>query len=351
MKRIVLILAILGCNLLVAQVQFEAKVSKTSLGINERLRVDFTMNIDGDNFDPPNFEASGFRIVGGPSQMVSQSWVNGRSSFNKSYSYVLMPMKKGNAFIKQATIEYNGQIYKSTPVKINVGEAVDDQYDPYNQRRQPPRAITAVGKEGVHLVAEVSNPNPYVNEPITILYKIYVNSRTTVAGWREAAKPKYENFWSQSESIDADNLKIVNTTYKGESYRMAVLRRTVLYPQKDGNLVIEPLSLDVEVEVPTGQINRFGEIEKVIQNKRVSAGSNVIKAKALPEKGKPDDFKGAVGTFDFVVMPSSTISQNGESIDLVVSVSGKGNLKLFDLCLFIIYYLCTYSLMFMSCQS
>ena len=331
MKRIVLILTILTCNLLVAQVQFEAKVSKTSLGINERLRVDFTMNIDGDNFDPPNFEASGFRIVGGPSQMVSQSWVNGRSSFNKSYSYVLMPMKKGNAFIRQATIEFNGQIYKSTPVKINVGEAVDDQYDPYNQRRQPTQAITAVGKEGVHLVAEVSNSNPYLNEPITILYKIYVNSRTSVAGWREAAKPKYENFWSQSESIDADNLKIINTIYKGEKYRMAVLRKTVLYPQKAGNLVIEPLSLDVEVEVPTGQIDRFGEIEKVIQNKRVSAGSNVIKVKPLPEAGKPDDFTGAVGTFDFVVMPSSTTSQNGESIDLVVSVSGKGNLKLFDL--------------------
>lgn len=331
MKRI-LIFIVMMCNSMLAQVQFEAKLSKSSLGINERLRVDFTMNIDGDNFTPPNFEQSGFRIVGGPSQMVSQSWVNGRGTFNKSYSYVLMPLKKGNLVLKQATIEYNGQTYKTAPVKVNIGEAVDEQYDPYsNPKRQNQRAVTAVGKEGVHLVAEISNPNPYINEPITIQYKIYVNSRTSVAGWRESAKPKYENFWSQSESIDADDLKVINTTFKGESYRMAVLRRTVLYPQKAGNLVIEPLTLDVEVEVPTGRVDLFGEAEKVIQNKRVSAGSKVINVKSLPEAGKPADFTGAVGKFELVVLPSATTSQNGESIDLVVSVSGKGNLKLFDL--------------------
>src|SRR4051794_26599643 len=85
---------------LLAQVQFEAKVSKQSLGLNETLRIDFIMNADGDNFAPPSFE--GFKVVGGPSQQVSQSWINGKSSFNKSYSYFLMPMQKGNLVIRQA---------------------------------------------------------------------------------------------------------------------------------------------------------------------------------------------------------------------------------------------------------
>ena len=38
-----------------AQVSFEAKVSKKRLGLNERLRVDFEMNENGDNFIPPLF--------------------------------------------------------------------------------------------------------------------------------------------------------------------------------------------------------------------------------------------------------------------------------------------------------
>jgi hypothetical protein len=86
MTKIIALFILLLSNSLVAQVQFEAKVSKNSLGLNERLRIEFTMNADGDNFSPPNFEQSGFKVVGGPSQSVSQSWINGKSSFNKSFA-------------------------------------------------------------------------------------------------------------------------------------------------------------------------------------------------------------------------------------------------------------------------
>ncbi|MFT7164069.1 MAG: hypothetical protein ACI9CZ_000634, partial [Flavobacterium sp.] len=72
MKKYIFLILISFQGLL-AQVQFEAKVSKTTLGLNERLRVDFLMNIDGDNFNEPSFD--GFRVIAGPSQQVSQSWV------------------------------------------------------------------------------------------------------------------------------------------------------------------------------------------------------------------------------------------------------------------------------------
>ena len=64
---------------LVAQVTFQAKVSKSRMGINERLKVSFEMNKNGDNFTPPQFE--GFRVVGGPNQSTSNSWINGKRSF------------------------------------------------------------------------------------------------------------------------------------------------------------------------------------------------------------------------------------------------------------------------------
>ena len=46
----------LSSSLAFSQVKFEAKVSKKKLGVNERLRIDFEMNQDGDNFVPPNFD-------------------------------------------------------------------------------------------------------------------------------------------------------------------------------------------------------------------------------------------------------------------------------------------------------
>ena len=71
-------------SLMLAQVSFVAKVSKKQLGINERLKIVFDMNQDGDNFTPPNF--NGFQVSSGPSQSVSRSWVNGKSTYSKSFT-------------------------------------------------------------------------------------------------------------------------------------------------------------------------------------------------------------------------------------------------------------------------
>ncbi|WP_298139967.1 BatD family protein [Flavobacterium sp.] len=334
-KYLLFLFTIVSLNLLSAQTKFEARVSRDEIGINENVRIEFYMNFDGDNLEIPNFQASGFRVISGPSQMVSQSWVNGRSSFNKAYSYTLMPLKKGKLVIKNATIEFNGQVYKTQPVTITVGNAVAQQQqqnpyanNPYYQQQQRRVPVNA-GKDGVHLVAEISKTNPYVNEPITVIYKIYVSQRSAVGGWNETDKPKYADFWSQN--IDVKNLVIQNGMFKGESYRYAVLRKVVLYPQKAGSLQIEPLTLDVQVEVPTGRVDIFGEYETKTQIKRVSAGAKTISVKPLPEAGKPEGFSGAVGKFDFKVIPSRTSLKSGESLDLDLKVVGTGNLKLFSL--------------------
>jgi len=321
MKRI-LILLFLFTNTLFAQVQFEAKVSKNSLGLNERLRVDFTMNADGDNFVPPNFEACGFRVVAGPSQSVSQSWVNGRSSFNKAYIYILVPLQKGTLTLKQALIEINGQTYKTAPVRINVTNAVEIPKDPND-------APSVNVDDNIYLVADISKGNPYLNEPITVVYKLYFSYNIGISNWRELNKPKYNDFWSQN--IDIKQLVAEDGTFKGERFRYVVLRKTVLYPQKSGKLEIEPLTLDIDCQVPSNRRNFWGQAVMVEDNKRVSAGSKVINVKPLPEKGKPADFSGAVGKFDFNVKPSKTLLKNGESLDLDVSVVGTGNLKLFTL--------------------
>ena len=318
MKRY-LILLFLSFQAIIAQVQFEAKVSKQTLGLNERLRIDFTMNDDGDNFTPPNFE--GFKVVAGPSQQVSQSWINGRSSFNKTYSYFLLPMQKGTLVIRQASIDIRGQIYKTSPIKITVTAAVEQPRDPNDSQ------VSA--DESLHLVAEISKTNPYLNEPITVVYKIYFSYNIGITNWRELDKPKYNDFWSQN--IDIKQLVAEEGRYNGEKYRFVTLRKTVLYPQKSGKLVIEPLSLDVDVQLPSNRRNIFGQVLLVEDHKRVSAGAKTINVKALPEAGKPADFSGAVGRFAFKVTPSKTNIKSGESLDLEVSVSGTGNLKLFTL--------------------
>lgn len=320
MKRNILLLTFFISGLLSAQeVSFDAKVSKKQLGVNERLRVDFTMNTDGDNFEPPSFE--NFTVVGGPSQSINNSWINGVRSFSKSYSYFLAPKKRGEFTIGQATIEIDGKTYKTLPVKITVTAAIDKPKDPNDPNY--------IASEKIHLVAEISNGNPYLNEAITVVYKLYVAQNTGVRNWREIDSPRYNDFWSQN--IDVKGIDIKQGAYNGEDYRYVVLRKTVLYPQKTGKLTIEPLSLDITVEVPSNRRDVFGRSFMSTVNRTVASRNRVINVKPLPENGKPENFSGAVGSFDFKVTTNKESLKATEALELKVSVSGKGNLKLFRL--------------------
>ena len=140
------------------KLSFEAKVSKKRLGLNERLRVDFVMNQDGDNFSPPAFE--NFTVVGGPNQSVSNSWINGVRSYSKTYSYYLMPKRKGTFAVGQASIQIDGATYKSSPVSIQVSEAVEKPKDPNDPNY--------VASQNIDLVAEVSKSSPYLNEAVSV---------------------------------------------------------------------------------------------------------------------------------------------------------------------------------------
>ena len=318
-KNISIIILFLVTSIATAQVKFEAKASKTKLGVNERLRIDFEMNKDGDNFNPPDFE--GFTVIGGPNTSVSNSWINGVRSYSKIYSYFLAPKNQGRFNIKQATIEIDGEIYKTQVVTIEVTKAVDKPKDEND--------ADYIASQNIHLVAEVSKDNPYLNEAITVVYKLYVSTDTGVSNWREIDNPRYNDFWSQN--IDIKGLKVQNGTYNGEEYRYVVLRKTVLYPQKSGKLEIEPLSLDVTVDVPTNKRDFFGGRLMSQVHRTISAGSKTINVKPLPEAGKPLDFTGAVGDFKFNVITSKTELNASESLQAKVEVTGNGNLKLFQL--------------------
>lgn len=319
MKFKIYILAFLLSSIAYAQVSFVAKPSKTKLGVNERLRVDFVMNKDGDNFSSPSFE--NFTVVGGPNQSISTSWVNGKRSYSKTYSYFLSPKKRGTFQIGQATIEIDGEIYKTNPVTITVTAAVDIPKDPDDP--------SYIADQNIHLVAEVSKANPYLNEAITVVYKLYVSPDTGVDNWREIDSPRYNDFWSQN--IDSRGVKILNGKYKGEDYRYIVLRKTVLYPQKTGKLNIEPLVLDISVQVPTSNRDIFGRRLMKSVSKTVAAGNRNINVKPLPTQGKPLNFSGAVGSFDFSVNTNKRELKATEALQVDVEVSGKGNLKLFEL--------------------
>ena len=312
---------LLGFNFLMeAQVTFEAKVSKKRLGLNERLRVDFEMNENGDNFNPPSF--SNFQVVSGPQQAVSRSWVNGVQSFSKTYTYFLTPKIKGKVTIGQAVVTIGGEIYKTTPVEIEVTNSVKKPNDPNN--------VDNVVNGNIHLVAEVSKSAPYLNEGITVIYKLYFRNPISVSDVSELESPSYGDFWSHLIKIGRAEINM-RGSYKGESYNEVIWRKAVLYPQKTGKLVLEPLTLNLSLSIPSNRRDLFGRRIMTQTQKTITTGEKVIAVKDLPQNNKPENFSGAVGQFDFDVILNKDLLKASESFQAKIKVQGKGNLKLFNL--------------------
>ena len=317
-KKILILFLAINSYVLSAQVNFEATVSKSKLALNERLRIDFVMNQNGDNFSPPEFE--NFQIIGGPNQSIKTSYVNGERKFSKTYSYFLKPLKKGTLKINQASIEIDGEIYKSLQIEVLITDSV----------KQPSSSITQYyNDDDIELRALISKGSPYLNEPITVVYKLYYKAPINISDARETETPNFKDFWSQI--IKIPQLKVKREIYKGQNYNAVEWRKVVLYPQKVGELEISPLSLNLVLDVPTDKRDFFGNVIYDQTSQIISTGMRRIIVKDLPELGKPDSFSGAVGNFEFDVILNKNSLRATESFQAELKVKGNGNLKLFDL--------------------
>ena len=315
-----LCICIISAAITAQEATLKTSISKNKLGINQRLRVEFSIDKQGgDNFTPPNF--TNFKVVGGPSQSVSQSWINGDVSFRQSYTYIVQPKKKGELSIGSATVKINGKLIRSTPVKIIVLDAVDIPKNPNDPNY--------IAQQNIHLVAEISKTRPYVGEGIYVEYRLYVSENVSVYDTSVTEAPTYIGFWNQEIKINGFPVKMGK--YNGENYRYIVLQKALLIPTKTGKLSIDPMKMDIVIGVPSGRSDFFGNaITKNVRREFASA-KKIINPKELPFAGKPANFAGAVGTFNFKVSLSKDILKANETSQVKVAVSGKGNLKLFEL--------------------
>jgi len=304
-----------------AQVTFKTVVSKTDLGLNERLRIEFSIDKQGaDDFTPPNF--NNFKVLAGPSQATSFSSINGRTAYKLTYTYIIQPTVKGTFTISSASITYDGQIIKSNTVRISVSDAILIPEDPDDPRY--------VASQNIHLVAEISNTNPYVGESISVVYKLYVNiGKVNVQNTREVSSPSFNGFWNQS--MDVKNWVAKNGTYGGKPHRYVVVRKTVLIPHKAGKLVIDPMEMEITAGIPIGRRDFFGNMLMNDINFTLTSGRKIIGVKELPSENKPFNFTGAVGEYEFNVTTNKTNLNANESAQIKVELSGKGNLKLVKL--------------------
>jgi len=173
-----------------AQVLFKAEVNARNMVIGNTVRYSVTMeNLDSRTFKPPSFE--GFNVVSGPSTSMSSTTINGVTTSEFRYTYVLEPKAIGEYTIPAATAMHNNKPLKSNLVKVIV------QKGKGGEKTQGELSENMKSKMFVRAVP--SSDTAYVGQQVILNYNIYYN--TNVQRFDQTTEPEYEGFYRLKRSL------------------------------------------------------------------------------------------------------------------------------------------------------
>lgn len=259
--------------------------------------------------------------------------INGNIEMKKEFSYILIPKNEGTFTIDPIAVFVSGREYRSNPIILQIGAARQSAGGGGPAPRAPAWNIPQPGEEDAvpvpenegreyWITAEVSNPNPYVNEQILYTFRFY--TRVNV-GTAQLTIPEFQDFWSEEVVPEKKYYKTIG----GDRYVVSE-KVIALYPLKSGSLEIPETSLRIEVpeEVRDRFFNDpfFSFPSLKMKQKNLRAKPILVSVQPLPP-GKPDNFTNLVGQFGLSVNLSQSEIKMGDSTTLNVELSGRGNVK------------------------
>lgn len=317
--------------------KFTASAGRTEVATGEQFQVDFTVEGNGTDFNPPDFD--GFQVLSGPNMSQSMTSINGATTYTTGYSYILAAVKEGTFIIGPATINVNFRKLQSNPIKLKVikGQPVQQQ-NPNTRQGQIDEANNAPsGKaediaKSLFIRAEVDKTRVYQGEQLTVNYKLY--TRVAILGSQLDKAPDLNGFWNQDVMKNGQNVTWKEETYKGQRFNVATIKQTILFPEHAGELTIDPLALTLAVRIQqrgSGDIFEqvFGGGYKDLRYK-ISSPPVTIHSLPLPEAGKPVGYSGAVGTFNVESNIDKKELKANETLSYNLKITGTGNLSLIN---------------------
>jgi len=235
--------------------------------------------------------------------------INGRIRARIDYTYYLTPSTPGTFQIGPARVQVDGETFESNMVSLTIAKGPSSPH---------------AARGPVFLTAAVSSKEAYVEEQVLYTLRLYLKTRVSNISlqlpeqdhltFQQLGKPReYQGV------LDGYACQIVEVSY-------AVLGL------KEGNYQIEPARMEMTVYDERRRSRRGPFDDPFFSDPFFRAGRPVsvssepleLKIMPLPEKGKPDDFSGLVGSFTIASELTPTKIRTGESATLTVQVAGRG---------------------------
>ncbi len=324
---------------------FRATANPDVVSVGDRLTVTYSIDADGSNFRAPHFD--NFKVLMGPSQSQNIQIINGQMTRSLSYSFILEATKEGKFVLPSAIITSNGKQISSNTVQVMVTNPSQAKLEQMKKDKEQNQNLENQAKEIINknlkVVVSVDKTTVYEGEPVVATYKLYLHPQLNVLQLTPDKVPQLNGFWNQE--IDLGDIKYGLEQLNGTTYRAAVIKKVILFPQQSGNLTVDSYSFNTAVRLQLQNQRRqrsrdpfsnffddffndpfFNSSYKDFQTV-VTSPSIQINVKPLP-KNAPVGFTNAVGDFTVNSWLDKASVKTGEAVTLKLKISGQGNMKL-----------------------
>ncbi len=301
--------------------------------VGERFRLVYKVDA---KTDAPHIKLpDAFSVLSGPgvSQSTSIQIINGRqtTSFNLTFTYVLVADKPGNYTIPPAEVEKDGEKAQSGPVSIEVLKSDASQKSAQGaQSSDNTQQQAKQGGEDFFVRVHISRNNIYQGEHLVATLKLY--TRLSLAGFEDIKFPSFSGFFNQ-EIETPQQISLQRENVNGQIYQTGVIKKYVLFPQRSGKLTIDPFEVEAVVRERVRSNDPFDDFFGGRYRRytiKDESPNTTVTVKSLPA-GAPASFNGAVGNFKLETSVDKTKLKANESLAITVKLTGEGNLKLVEL--------------------
>jgi hypothetical protein len=301
--------------------------------MGQQFRLSFSLNERGTNLQLPPGLSDNFQILMGPStgQSTSIQTINGKTTtqINYSYTYILRAKKEGSFEIRPASVEVGGKIFESNSLKIQVVKPQGNPNPPVGNT-QPNTGETQnidLGKDNLFVRVELSKRNVFRGEQILATVKLYVNPNIRISGFDEVDLPTYEGFYTQDIDIP-QQVNFTREVYNDRIYQVGILKKTVLFPQQNGKITIEPFNMALLIQQQVKPRSFFDDFFSNYRTVRARMTSDPVSVNVKDLPTEPANFLGGVGNFNISSEISSQNVSTNDAVTLTVKISGNGNIRL-----------------------
>ena len=301
---------------LAQDITVNASLIETNIFSGETVRLDVTVSGQSINaINRPSIpNVDGLRwLSGSTSTSQNFSYVNGRPSVSYTYGYSFVAQAPGTYTFPELEMTVNGDKYTTKQLSFKV---LDPKTIDTGQAERSP---------DIYVRLEPGTKKPVVGEQVTADIVLYFKSEIEVSSYQSSPGWKAEGFWKE-ELENRQQAKSTSTIVNGVRYQRAVLLQYAIFPTKSGKLTLSPFEVVVQVR----QRNRRRDIFSFglgQERKELSTLPVTISVEALPSLQNAV-FSGGVGDFSIRRSINPKKAFVGESIEIVTTISGKGNIPL-----------------------